>query len=137
MRNNLRYLTIATLFFIAALDLAAGENQIPEYDKHNVDKIARLTAKEHSTILFTLYDHVIGLAKDGNAQTTDSGGTRNCQYPYPSLSHDELQIAYVSNGRTEKICRILIYDIPTGARPLNCSTWNNSRKSEKRSGKWH
>jgi dipeptidyl aminopeptidase/acylaminoacyl peptidase len=88
-------------------------------EKSGVDKIAQLTAKEHSTILFAIADQQIGYAKDGHVEWINSNHDpqrTRCAWPHPALSHDGLRVAFVSDGDKPKHCRIVIQDMPTGTR---------------------
>ena len=42
-----------------------GIASLPDYERRGIEKLAELTAKDHSTILFTIADETIGFAKDG------------------------------------------------------------------------
>jgi hypothetical protein len=83
-----------------------------------INKIAQLTATEHSTILFSVADDAIGYAKDGTVEwitTNHKAGHASCGWPHPALSHDAQRVAFVSDSDTPNRCRIVIHDIPTGA----------------------
>lgn len=119
MRINLGCLLVALLLSTAILSSEAKENTLQEREKPGIDKIARLTAREHSTILFTLANELMGYAKDGHVTWIDPGHSPSyieCQYPHPALSHDGLRVAFVSDGDPGRKCSIVIYDIPTGER---------------------
>jgi hypothetical protein len=68
----------------------AGVKSLPEVEKLGIDTIARFSVQEHSTILFTLADRVIGYAKDGHVAWINSNhesGTARCQWPHPGAGH--------------------------------------------------
>ena len=88
-----------------------------EIEKPGINKIAELTEREHSTILFTVADDVIGYANHGLVGWINSNhqsGRNSCGWPHPALSHDGLRVAFVSDGDTPEHRRITIYDIKAG-----------------------
>lgn len=119
MKTILPQLLVATLLLTpTARDDEAKAKPIPEIEKPGIDKIARFTATEHSTILFTVADTVIGYAQDGNVRWIVSKHDPKraaCGWPHPALSHDGLRVAFVSDSDEPKRCRIVIHDIRTGA----------------------
>jgi hypothetical protein len=111
-------LVIFLLLAPTAFGSEAATKSLLEVEKPGISKIAQLTAREHSTILFTVADDVIGLAKDGAVEWINSNHNSKrstCGWPHPALSHDGLRVAFVSDGETPEHCRIVIHDIPTGA----------------------
>jgi hypothetical protein len=97
--------------------LAVGQSStLPESANPRIAKIAEFTAREHSTILFTLGGTLLGYAKDGSVKFIHSPQNIKCQYPRSALSHDGLHIAFVSESDANEGCRIVVYDLSTGAR---------------------
>jgi hypothetical protein len=116
MSNAVRYLLAASLLFAVTGDGREREpTSLVELEKAGIDKIARLTAAETSTILFTLADYIVGYAKEGRVEWISATDNRNrpCGWPHPALSHDGLRVALVRSSDTPKRCRIMIHDIPT------------------------
>lgn len=94
-----------------------AQKQPPNSDQNGIDKIVRLTAAEHATILFSVADQSIGYARDGQLEWVDAGHDQQrveCGWPHPALSHNGLQVAFVSDGKRPKSCEILIRDMRTG-----------------------
>lgn len=119
MSNAVRYLFAASLLFAVTRDGRENEpTSLVELERAGIDKIARLTAAEKSTILFTLADYIVGYAKEGRVEWISSTDNRNrpCGWPHPALSHDGLRVALVLSSDTPKRCRIMIYDIPTATQ---------------------
>lgn len=90
-----------------------------QLEKLGIDKIAQLTAKGHSTILFSIADCSIGYAKDGRVdwiKTSDQRGSGRCSWPHPSLSHDGSRVAFVTGSDTPQDCRIVIHDVLTSSQ---------------------
>jgi hypothetical protein len=97
----------------------ADDQSLRVNEKGGIDKIAQLSAEEHSTILFSVADKLIGVAKDGQVEWIASGHDPyhpNCGWPHPTLSHNGLRVALVSDGDTKAQCRIVIYDLNTQSR---------------------
>ena len=119
MINTVDHLLVVVLLLApTALGSEAATKSLLEVEKPGINKIAQLTAREHSTILFTVADDVIGYAKDGAVEWINSNhksGRHTCGWPHAALSHDGLRVAFVSDGDTPERCRIVIHDIPTGA----------------------
>jgi hypothetical protein len=120
MSNAVQHLLIAILLLAPTVQRDEGETKsLLELEKPRIDKIAQLTAKEHSTILFSIADQLIGYAKDGRVEWITSKHNRRhvtCGWPHPALSHDGLRVAFVSDSDKPENCRIVIHDIPTGVQ---------------------
>jgi hypothetical protein len=120
MRSTPEHLLAALILLPPmACGAVASPKSIQDYERQGIDKIARFSEREHSTILFSLADELIGYAKDGRVGWISSGHAdqnTNCGHAHPALSHDALRVAFVSDGDTSKHCSIVIYDIPTGTR---------------------
>lgn len=112
MRNGLA--AILLLAFAANSD-DTRSNSLLELEKSGIDKIVRLTAKERSTVLFTVADYAVGYAKEGRLQWIGSTDYRPtpCGWPHPALSRDGLRVAFVSDSDTPKQCRIVVHDMRT------------------------
>jgi dipeptidyl aminopeptidase/acylaminoacyl peptidase len=118
MSKALQQLLVAILLLTPTARADEAQTKTMPGIEPGIDKIAQLTAKEHSTILFTVADDIIGYARDGHVGWVDSKHNSRrvaCSWPHPTLSHDGLRVAFVSDGDTTKDCRIVIHDIPTGA----------------------
>ena len=118
-RNAILSLLCAFLLAMTVRGARADDQSLRAYEKRRIDKIAQLTAEEHSTILFSVADELIGFAKDGQVEWIASGHDpyhSNCGWPHPTLSHDGLRVAFVSDGDTKEQCRIVIYDLNTRSR---------------------
>jgi dipeptidyl aminopeptidase/acylaminoacyl peptidase len=116
-----RFLTAILLLGVAAHGGGGETNSLLVSEKLGIDKIAQLTAREHSEMLFTLADYAIGYARDGHIQWINSlkyqGGI--CGWPHPALAHDGLRVAFVSSSDVPRHCRITLHDVSTGTeRPL-------------------
>ena len=120
MSNAAQYLlTTILLLALAVVGNAAKQKTLLEIEKPGIDKITQLTAIEHSTILFTIADYMIGYAKEGHFNwitSTDTYHAGNCSWTHPALSHDGLRVAYVTDSVIPKHCRIMIYNIPTATQ---------------------
>jgi dipeptidyl aminopeptidase/acylaminoacyl peptidase len=118
IRNAVQFLLAARLLLALTAGCCEGETEsLLEHEKAGIDKIAQLTAKEHSTILFTIASCVIGYAKNGHIEWISSGrqcGVGSCGWPHQTLSHDGSRVAFVAESDTPKHCRIVIHDMPTG-----------------------
>lgn len=116
MSHTVHHLLVTLLLLAStAFGSEAPTKSLLEVEKPGISKIAQLTAREHSTILFA--DDVIGLAKDGAVEWINSNHNSRrstCGWPHPALSHDGLRVAFVSDGDTPEHCRIVIHDTPTG-----------------------
>jgi dipeptidyl aminopeptidase/acylaminoacyl peptidase len=118
MSNTVHHLLVALLLLAPTALVSEVATKPTEVEKPGINKVAQLTAREHSTILFTVADHAIGYAKDGAVEwiNPDHQSSRNsCAWPHPALSHDGMRVAFVSDGDTPEHCRIVIHDILTGA----------------------
>ena len=126
MSNRVHHLLVTVLLLTpTAWGNEVGTNSLLEHEKPGIDKIAQLTASEHSTILFTVADYLIGYAKDGRVGWIDSNRKTNrneCGWPHPALSHDGLRVAFVSNSETLGRCRIVIHDIRTSMEKVLIET---------------
>ncbi len=96
-----------------------GIASLPNFERRGIEKLAELTAKDHSTILFTIVDETIGFAKDGAVGRVARDWVGHCnRWTHPTLSHDGRWVAYVSDGESEgralHNCRIAIHDLATG-----------------------
>ena len=85
-----------------------------------IAKIEHFTANEHSAILFTVAEQLIGYARDGHVKWINSNhnpGTRHidCGWPHAVLSHDGLAVAFVADADQPNQCEILIHNMSTGA----------------------
>ena len=111
-------IAVIALTGLAAASKAAEPKSWPELEKPAIDKITQLTAKEHSTILFTIADKLIGYSKDGHVQWINeySDSSTECGWSHPALSHDGLRIAFVEAVTKRGPCRIVIFDTPTQTR---------------------
>jgi len=120
MSKAIRHLLIAILLLAPTVRGDEAETKsLLKLEEAGIDKIAQLTAREHSTILFTVTDDVIGYAKDGTVEWISSNhksGHDTCGWPHPALSHDGLRVAFVSDSDKPEHCRIVIHDIPTGVQ---------------------
>jgi Tol biopolymer transport system component len=108
-------LALAALLVLSlrAEDDDAEAKWLLHYERHGIDKIARLTAAEHSTILLTIVDQMILYAKNGHVGRIYRRSGSNCNiWAHPALSHDGLRVAFVANGKTPHHCSIMIQDIP-------------------------
>lgn len=120
---------LAALFLLAPPAFTGNSvaKSPPEIKNPGINKIVQLTAREHSTILFSIADEAVGYAKDGMVEwinTNHKTGHVNCGWPHPALSHDGLRIAFVSDGDAPN-CRIVIHDIPTGVERALIDTPND------------
>lgn len=120
MKTHFKYALVAALLLApVSRGIKAATKSPPDFEKPGIDKIAQLSAKEHSTILFTVADDLIGYGKDGRVEWIRSNhNPRNfaCGWPHPALSHDGLRVAFVSDGDKPGDCRITIYDVSTGTQ---------------------
>jgi hypothetical protein len=129
MSKAIRYVLV-TIFLSAPIVWTAesGTKSLLDLEKPGIDKIAQLSAKEHSTILFAVADHVIGYAKDGRVQWINSShnsGSRSCDWTHAALSHDGLSVAFVSDSDKPNRCRIVIDNVPTGSQRALIETTND------------
>ncbi len=112
-------LGLALLLFVPSRGVAE-DHSVPDFEMKAVNKIARLTAREHSAILFAVWDQWIGYAKDGDVQWIDPHHSDhiNCQYSHAALSHDGLHVAFVTGGDGGRMghCSVVIYDLATRTR---------------------
>jgi Tol biopolymer transport system component len=120
MINAVRHFFVAILLLASAARGNDSGTQSPlELERPGIDKIARLTATEHSTMLFAIADHLIGYAKDGHIEWINANRDAQrvtCGWPHPALSHDGLRVAFVSDSDKPGHCRIAIHDTPTGVQ---------------------
>jgi dipeptidyl aminopeptidase/acylaminoacyl peptidase len=120
MSNAVHYLLIAIFLLPPTIQSDEAETKaLLEHEKPGIEKIAQLSAKEHSTILLALADLLIGYARDGHVQWINSGRNYRhvtCGWPHPALSHDGLRVAFVSDSANHGHCQIVIHDIRTGAQ---------------------
>jgi dipeptidyl aminopeptidase/acylaminoacyl peptidase len=118
MSNTVQHLLIAILLLASTVRGDEAETRsLQELEEPRIDKIAQLTAKEHSTILFSIADRLIGYAKDGHIEWINSNHNPRrvaCAWPHPTLSHDGLHVAFVSDANKPEHCRIVIRDMPSG-----------------------
>jgi hypothetical protein len=129
MRNAAQYLLVVSSLFA----LMTGRTEVktqspPDREKAGIDKIAQLSAKEHSTILFTIADCSIGYAKNGDVrwiQSSGQCGSGNCSWPHPSLSHDGSRVAFVTGSNMPKHCDIVIHDMSNGLQRELIETAND------------
>jgi hypothetical protein len=96
-----------------------GIASLPNFERHGIEKIAKLTAQDHSMILFTIADETIGFAKDGAVGRIGRDWIGHCnRWTHPALSHGGRLVAYVSDGESEgralDNCRIAIHNPATG-----------------------
>ena len=113
---------LALVFLTASLLSAAdppGISSFPRSERAGIRRLAQLTAKDHSTILFTINDETIGLVKDGAVGRIGRDWIHHCnRLTHPALSHDGRQVAYVADGESEdrplRSCRIVIHELATG-----------------------
>jgi len=69
-----------------------GIASLPDYERRGIEKLAELTAKDHSTILFTIADETIGFGKDGAVGRIGRDSVGHCnRWTHPALSHDGLR----------------------------------------------
>jgi hypothetical protein len=116
MSSTVQNLLVALVLLAPTALGNEATTSLPEVEKPGINKIAELTAREHSTILFTVADDVIGYANHGVIGWINSNhqsGRNSCGRPHPALSHDGLRVAFVSDGDTPQRCRIVIHDITT------------------------
>jgi hypothetical protein len=111
----------AAILLIGLTAAASGTDttSLLEFEKRGIDRISQFSATEHSAILFTVADRLVGFAKDGQIHWINSGDishTRACGWPHPALSHDGLRVAFVTDSDRPKHCRIAIEDMPTGTQ---------------------
>jgi hypothetical protein len=111
-----RFLAAILLLGVAAHGGGGETNSLLVGEKLGIDKIAQLTAREHSEILFTLADYAIGYAREGHIQWINplkyQGGM--CGWPHPALAHDGVRVAFVSSSDVPRYCRITLHDVSTG-----------------------
>jgi hypothetical protein len=109
-------LTAIVMLALAATGCGGEAKSLLDFERPGIDKIAHLTAKEHSAILFTVGDYIIGYAKEGRTQWINSTDrrARPCGWPHPALAHDGSRVAFVSDSDTPTHCRITIHDTSTG-----------------------
>jgi len=105
---------------LQAADNPPGIASLPDFERRGTERSAQLSAKDHSTILFTINDQTIGFAKDGAVGRIGHDWIGHCnRWTHPSLSHDGRRVAYVSDGESEGTplhnCRVVIHDLATGA----------------------
>jgi len=116
MRRTVRFLTSGIAFLAAAVaGNSGGTKTLLELEKPGIDRITRLTEREHATILFTIENEIVGYAKEGRVEwigPTTEPEPGDCKWPHPALSHDGLRVAFVTYGATPKHCRIVIRDMP-------------------------
>src|SRR5260370_14994050 len=105
-----RFLTAILLLGVAAHGGGGETNSLLAREKLGIDKIAQLTAKEHSEILFTLADYAIGYARAGHIQRINSLKYQRgiCGWPHPALAHDAVPAAFASSS-----------DVPTHGTPAH------------------
>lgn len=105
---------IAVIAFLALAARGEAAQSYPELEgnKSGIDKIVQLTAKEHSTIVFTVSDTLIGYARDGRLEWINehSPSSPQCGWSHPTLSHDGWRIAFVEASETRGLCRIVVFD---------------------------
>ena len=120
MSDIVHQLLVASLLLAATtLGTETPTKSLLEVEKPGIDKIAQLTAKEHSAILFAIADQLIGYAKDGHIEWIKSNHNPQrvtCAWPHPALSHAGLRVAFVSDSDEPKHCRIVVRDVPTGVQ---------------------
>jgi hypothetical protein len=120
MSEAIQYLIVALILLTPDARVAGVENKsLLEIEKPGIDKIAQFSAKEHSTILFAIADHLIGYARDGHIDWISSNhdsGRVACAWPHPALSHDGLRVAFVSDRDKPKRCRIVAQDMRRGVQ---------------------
>jgi Tol biopolymer transport system component len=78
-------------------------------ERPRIQKIAALTAKEHSIVLFSIADYLVGYAKDGQLQWLSPTKGSPCGYPFPALSHHGDKVLYQVTAEDHK-CNLLVYD---------------------------
>jgi dipeptidyl aminopeptidase/acylaminoacyl peptidase len=120
MSNILQHLLVAILLLSPTAHRDEAETKaLLEREKPGIEKIAQLTANDHTTILFAIADHLIGYAKDGHIEWIKSNRNSQrvtCAWPHPALSHDGLRVAFVSDSGKPEHCYIVIQDMGTGVQ---------------------
>lgn len=118
--------TSACAFLIAlsssaiAQQIQAGIESLPSFERRGIEKLAALTAVDHSTLLFTIENETVGFARDGAVGRIGHDWKGGCnRWTHPALSHDGARVAYVSaderEGQPLHDCRIAIYDFASGS----------------------
>ena len=117
-----QYLLVAALpITLAAGAAGASAKSLLEIEKNHIDKIVRLTAREHSTILFEIggYDeHAVGYVNDGHLGWIDSKPVSSqCEVEGDpgeiSWSWDDTWIAFYERGISavsvqDRVKRVLV-----------------------------
>jgi hypothetical protein len=121
MKRAVTHLLLLAGFLLASTARGAENyfNSLMKAEKPGIDKIAQFSAKEHSTILFAIADHLIGYARDGHIEWINSNHDSRrvtCGWPHPALSHDGLRVAFVSDSEKPKRCQIVVQDMRTGVQ---------------------
>jgi hypothetical protein len=83
MGNAIGHLFLTFLLF-APTAFTGEPKSLLEVEKLGINEITQLTAKEHSTILFSIADCSIGYAKDGRVDWIKTGhqcGSGRCSWP--------------------------------------------------------
>lgn len=121
VRDTPHLVALVLLVTLTAAGSGTETNSLMKREKPGIDKIAQLTAREHSRILFAVADYLIGYAKDGQVEWINLPGNRasSCGWPHPALAHDGVRVALVTSSDVQGHCRITIHDVSLGTqRPL-------------------
>jgi hypothetical protein len=114
---------VAIAIFIGAAhaqEARPGIDELPSFERRGIEKLARMSAADHSTILFTIFNETVGYAKDGAVGRIGSDWKGRCnRWTHSGLSHDGARVAYVTDGEQDgpplHNCRIAIYDFAKGS----------------------
>ena len=111
---------LVTLFAAAIFGLSPhflfgqASQALWQKEHSKVEKIAQFTAKEHAAILFSIEDGALGYANGGTVRKLDlKGGSAQCPWPDPEVSHDGRFLAHLSDGGSGG-CAIQILELATG-----------------------
>jgi len=107
----LRMLSVAICLALL-LGRAAAESEterLLRLEHSKIDKVVVFTAQEHSIVLFSIAEYIVGYAKEGQLQWISSTTRSPCPNAFPALSHHGDKVLYQVAAEDHK-CHLLVYD---------------------------
>jgi Tol biopolymer transport system component len=109
-----RTLSVAICLVLLPARVAADSEteRLLRVERSKIDKIAALTAQEHSIVLFSIAEYIVGYAKDGQLQWISVTTSSPCPNAFPALSHHGDKVLYQVASKDHKR-HLLVYNTTT------------------------
>ncbi len=102
-------MAICLVLLVARVAAESETEWLLRVERPRIDKIAALTAQEHSIVLFSIAEYIVGYAKDGQLHWISTTTGSPCPNAFPALSHHGDKVLYQVAAEDHK-CHLLVYN---------------------------